>query len=92
MLVVLNFSDKAVRFKAPEGFDADDALLLLGDTRIWGVIGNNPQLRALRTLDVAESTIKVHVQNILRKLGLQSRVQAAVYAVEHGFDKTDRGG
>ena len=41
-----------------------------------------------RSLDVAESTIKVHVQNILRKLELNSRVQAAVYAVEHGLDKT----
>ena len=44
-----------------------------------------------RTLDVAESTIKVHVQNILRKLELHSRVQAAVYAVENGFDKVSKG-
>ena len=34
-------------------------------------------------LELAESTIKVHVQNILRKLNLSSRVQAAVYAVQH---------
>ncbi len=40
-----------------------------------------------RGLDVAESTVKVHVQNVLRKLNLSSRVQAAVYAVEHGLDK-----
>lgn len=38
-----------------------------------------------RTLDVAESTVKIHVQNILKKLNLASRVQAAVYAVEHGM-------
>ena len=36
-----------------------------------------------RQLDLAESTTKVHVQNILRKLELSSRVQAAVYAVQH---------
>jgi two-component system nitrate/nitrite response regulator NarL len=36
-----------------------------------------------RTLDVAESTVKIHVQNILKKLNLSSRVQAAVFAVEH---------
>lgn len=36
-----------------------------------------------RTLDLAENTVKIHVQNILKKLGLSSRVQAAVYAVEH---------
>ncbi len=33
-----------------------------------------------RTLDIAETTVKIHVQHILRKLGLASRVQAAVYA------------
>jgi len=36
-----------------------------------------------RTLDLAESTVKIHVQNVLKKLKLNSRVQAAVYAVEH---------
>lgn len=39
-----------------------------------------------RAMSVAESTVKVHVQNILRKLDLHSRVQAAVFAVEHGLD------
>ena len=38
-----------------------------------------------RELDVAESTVKIHVQHILRKLELTSRVQAAVWAVEHGI-------
>lgn len=33
-----------------------------------------------RTLDIAETTVKIHVQHILRKLNLSSRVQAAVYA------------
>jgi len=35
-----------------------------------------------RALDLAESTVKIHVRNILRKLKLTSRVQVAVYAVE----------
>ena len=38
-----------------------------------------------RSLGVAESTVKIHVQSILKKLNLTSRVQAAVYAVEHGL-------
>ena len=38
-----------------------------------------------RRLDVAESTVKIHVQNILKKLNLSSRVQIAVYAVENGL-------
>ena len=42
-----------------------------------------------REFELAESTVKIHVQNILRKLNLTSRVQAAVYAVEHGMSKKD---
>jgi len=38
-----------------------------------------------RDLAVAESTVKIHVQHILRKLDVTSRVQAAVWAVEQGF-------
>ncbi len=36
-----------------------------------------------RSLDLSESTVKIHVQNVLKKLNLSSRVQAAVFAVEH---------
>jgi two-component system nitrate/nitrite response regulator NarL len=35
-----------------------------------------------RELDVAESTVKIHVRNVLRKLKLSSRVQIAIYALE----------
>jgi two-component system, NarL family, nitrate/nitrite response regulator NarL len=38
-----------------------------------------------RGLDIAETTVKIHVQHILRKLNLSSRVQIAVYAVSHGL-------
>jgi two-component system nitrate/nitrite response regulator NarL len=37
-----------------------------------------------RTLSIAETTVKIHVQGILRKLGLTSRVQAAVFASKLG--------
>ena len=33
-----------------------------------------------RTLGIAEATVKIHMQHIVRKLKLSSRVQAAVYA------------
>ncbi|MEW6098831.1 MAG: response regulator transcription factor [Pseudomonadota bacterium] len=38
-----------------------------------------------RTLGIAETTVKIHVQRILRKLNLTSRVQAAVYASGRGL-------
>lgn len=36
-----------------------------------------------RELDIAEGTVKVHVKHLLRKLDRRSRVEAAVWAVEH---------
>ena len=47
-------------------------------------VGYSNKIIAKR-MDLAESTVKVHVQNILRKLELGSRVQAAVYAVQHNL-------
>ncbi len=38
-----------------------------------------------RRLGIAETTVKIHVQHILRKLGLSSRVQVAVWASERGL-------
>ncbi|MBT9455883.1 MAG: response regulator transcription factor [Burkholderiaceae bacterium] len=43
-----------------------------------------------RTLEIAETTVKIHVQHILRKLNLSSRVQAAVFASERGLVPADR--
>jgi two-component system nitrate/nitrite response regulator NarL len=36
-----------------------------------------------RQLDISYDTVKLHVRHILAKLNLSSRVQAAVFAVEH---------
>jgi two-component system nitrate/nitrite response regulator NarL len=38
-----------------------------------------------RDLGIAETTVKIHVQHVLRKLGFSSRVQAAVAATAHGL-------
>jgi two-component system nitrate/nitrite response regulator NarL len=43
-----------------------------------------------RTLDISEGTVKLHVKAILRKLGMRSRVEAAVLAAEHGLGKNRR--
>jgi two-component system nitrate/nitrite response regulator NarL len=38
-------------------------------------------------LDISDGTVKLHVKAILRKLGMRSRVEAAVAAVEHGLGR-----
>ena len=43
-----------------------------------------------RELDITDGTVKLHVKAILRKLGMRSRVEAAVAAVEHGLGKSRR--
>lgn len=40
-----------------------------------------------RELGIADGTVKLHVKSILRKLGVRSRVEAAVIAVEHGLTR-----
>jgi two-component system, NarL family, nitrate/nitrite response regulator NarL len=56
------------------------------ESEIIGMLARGESNKSIaRTLDLAESTVKIHVQGILRKLKISSRVQAAVYAVEHGL-------
>ena len=43
-----------------------------------------------RTLEITDGTVKLHVKAILRKLGMRSRVEAAVSAVEHGLGRNRR--
>ncbi len=41
-------------------------------------------------LGISEGTVKLHVKAILRKLGVHSRVEAAVMAVEYEIDTRDK--
>lgn len=41
------------------------------------------------SLFISEKTVKNHVTNILRKLGLSDRTQAAVYALRHGLARAE---
>lgn len=41
-------------------------------------------------LYISEKTVKNHITNILRKLGLDDRTQAAVFALRHGLASLDK--
>ncbi len=62
------------------------ALLSAREREILALIAHGDSNKVIaRSLDIAETTVKIHVQHILRKLQISSRVQAAVFAVGHGL-------
>src|SRR6516162_5555013 len=46
--------------------------------------GGQSNKQIARSLHISEKTVKTHVSNILSKLGVQSRTQAALYAIRIG--------
>jgi len=39
-----------------------------------------------RDLDMPEATVKVHLKSVLRKINVQNRTQAAIWAMKHRYD------
>ena len=66
----------------------EDASLTAREKEILQLIanGNNNKLIA-RELNISDGTVKVHVKNLLRKLKVHSRLEAAVWALSNGFGK-----
>ncbi|EHK64250.1 response regulator [Achromobacter arsenitoxydans] len=83
--LVEQFRGQASHTPPPPG-TAERHRLTARETQIvqWLARGASNKVIA-RELDVSESTVKIHVQNVLKKLNLTSRVQVAVYAVERGL-------
>lgn len=76
---------------SPEGASAPpapaDPLAVLSPRELeilHGIASGLSNKAIARQLDIAETTVKVHVQHILRKLNLSSRVQAAVFLAGRG--------
>ncbi|MCP4934439.1 MAG: two-component system response regulator NarL [bacterium] len=77
-LIALSLRDES----APD--DADEAGLTTRETEILMLISTGMSNKLIaRELGIVEGTVKVHVKHLLRKLSLRSRVEAAVWAVEH---------
>jgi two-component system nitrate/nitrite response regulator NarL len=49
------------------------------------IAGGNSNKAIAKKLGITEGTVKVHVKNLLKKLNLKSRVEAAVWAVEQNI-------
>jgi two-component system nitrate/nitrite response regulator NarL len=62
------------------------SLLTQREREILSYLSRGQSNKAIaRSLDISHDTVKLHVRHILAKLNLSSRVEAAVFAVEHKF-------
>jgi two-component system, NarL family, nitrate/nitrite response regulator NarL len=76
-----------VGYAVPSAGDAALASLSARERQILGLIARGESNKLIaRALDIAETTVKVHVQHIFRKLKLSSRVQVAVFAAARGLE------
>jgi DNA-binding NarL/FixJ family response regulator len=65
----------------------DDTVLTPRERDVLALVAQGLPNRAIGdALGITERTARTHVSNILAKLGLTSRTQAALYAVEQGLD------
>ena len=56
------------------------------ENEILGLLAEGQSNKVIaQNLGISDGTVKLHVKAILRKLGLHSRVEAAVLAVQHGL-------
>ncbi len=68
----------------PESSPIDD--LTPRETEILSLLAEGQSNKVIaRNLGISDGTVKLHVKAILRKLGIHSRVEAAVIAVENGL-------
>jgi len=50
-----------------------------------GLVKGHANKVIARTCDIAEATVKVHMKSILRKIRVDNRTQAAIWAMENGY-------
>jgi two-component system, NarL family, nitrate/nitrite response regulator NarL len=50
-----------------------------------GLVKGHPNKVIARTCDIAEATVKVHIKAILRKIRVENRTQAAIWAMSNGY-------
>ena len=55
---------------------------------ITRLVSGLPNKIIARQLTITEATVKVHLKNILKKLGVANRTQVAVWAVNHGMSES----
>ena len=63
-------------------------VLTQGETEILGCLTEgSPNKMIARQLGITEATVKIHVKSLIRKIGVQNRTQAALWAIQVGYVK-----
>lgn len=84
------YVDELLPFVSPRVGNADgvDASLTFREIELLSELSSgDSNFEIARRLSISENTVKIHVHNILHKLKLQSRQEAAAYARRHGLTK-----
>jgi two-component system NarL family response regulator len=64
--------------------EAPDRLLTAREVEVLSLVAlGNRNAQIADKLFISERTVKVHITNLFRKLGLTDRVQATRYAIRH---------
>ncbi len=83
--LVAAYREAAAGAVAPAAPTAIEQLSPREQEILRGIARGESNKEIARVLGIAETTVKIHVQHVLRKLGVASRVHAAVIASNHGL-------
>jgi DNA-binding NarL/FixJ family response regulator len=89
--VIAAFAEGAVAPPSREGAEALEGLTHR-EREVLGLLARGRANAEIATeLFVSETTVKTHVGRVLAKLGLRDRVQAVIFAYEHGLVRVGHG-
>jgi two-component system, NarL family, nitrate/nitrite response regulator NarL len=79
----LEATNRANADPRPAKTSADVTLSAREETILQALVDGAPNKVIAQRLNITEATVKVHVKAILRKIGVQNRTQAAIWAIKH---------
>jgi len=86
--VLSRYIHELMPLRSIRGGDKDcvETTLTMREIEMLAALGTGDSNSAIaRRFSLSENTVKIHVHNILQKLKLQSRQEAAAYALRHGL-------
>jgi DNA-binding NarL/FixJ family response regulator len=78
---------RELRQNPHSALDTDDELTRREIEILEYVVKGDSNTEIASALNISENTVKLHLKNILEKLHLRNRIQAAVFAVKQGLVK-----